>query len=304
MEWFRTIPAIVAAAVLLVAGCSDRSDGSDGELDGSRSDVRAETGAADSNVVDADGGNDAASDADVDGPRDADSTDGDGVDPDTASDGTSGGDADGGPECEGDDMCPGNAVCVENECRSYAIVQIRDVTRRYSGSTQEACNDDPSGADLFEIELRDPFGQPLGNARAVAVASGAQTNTDASTVFDGSSNSLDQTPSGFCPSAGFGPASVLSLGCNGSLVTVFTDGAGDVLRLESGQQLVVHEYGNQCCESGCPEEYWEVRVCTAQSPQQFQNASPDSDGIWPTCDTQSLGFDRARGEVTLQLPRP
>lgn len=301
---FRTLAA-AAVAISLMAGCYDETDD---DSNGPTGDVGGDSVALDAGDAEAgEVGDTVGPDAEVDGGGDADSGP---TDADVRSEtGSNGGDADAGPVCESDDMCPGNAVCIkkegeDNECRRYMAVQIRDVTQRFSSSPQEACNDDASGADLFELELRGPFGKPLGYAQAIRAKSTAQVNTDAATVFDGTSNSLDQTPSGYCPSGGFGPDTILSLGCDGSLVTAFTDGAGNVLLLKSGQQLVVHEYGSQCCDSDCPEDFWEVRVCSAQSPREFQNASPDGDGHWPTCKTQSLGVGTDRGKVTIDLPRP
>jgi len=300
MERYLTAATIAALVTAGTVACDDGSSGGNG------GDASADTSVLDTGDVGDTSGTDADTaidDADAADGADADSGTGDVTDAtDADDDAADGGDA--GPMCTGDGQCPGNAVCVQGECRRYTVVQIRDVTRRRSSSSGEACSEDSSGADLFELELQGPFGTPLGNARTVRADSKARTNTLAATVFDGSSNSLDQTPSGLCPSAGFSSDSVLSLGCGGSLIAVFTDGSGETLGLAGGQQLVVHEYGDQCCDSDCPEEFWEVRVCSARSPRQFQEASPDEDGIWPTCDTQTLGFGSARDTVTLQLPRP
>lgn len=300
MSSFQRALAVATIAALLALGCNDNTDDSP---NGSETDAGVDAATLDADSGDVSDAGDAALDAASD--VDADAADGDADAGDTptmdASDTSSGGDV----ACMSDDMCPGNAVCENGSCRAYTVVQIRDVTRRYSSSAQEACNDDASGADLFELELQGPFGKPVGYAKTLRADLDAQTNTDAKTVFDGSSNSLDQTPSGsYCPSGGFGPDSVLSLGCGGTMVVVFNDGAGNLLRLEGGQRLVVHEYGDQCCDSGCPEEYWEVRVCSAESPQRFQNASPSSDGHWPTCETQTLGVGTGRDVANLRLPRP
>jgi len=300
MSSFQRALVVASLAALVALGCDDDTDdpgnGIGTDTGGDVAELDADPGDV-SDIRDAGVDVDAGGDVDA---ADGANTDGDAPAPDTSDSGSSGDVA-----CMTDDMCPGNFVCENGSCRGYTVVQIRDVTRRYSSSAREACNEDASGADLFELELQGPFGKPVGYAEALRVDTDAQTNTDASTVFDGSSNSLEQTPSGsYCPSGGFGPSSVLSLGCGGSMVVVFSDGAGNLLRLEGGQRLVVHEYGEQCCDSDCPEEYWEVRVCSAESPQRFQNESPSSDGHWPTCETQTLGVGSGRDVADLRLPRP
>ena len=211
----------------------------------------------------------------------------------------------GEPMCMSDKQCPGNAVCVHKRCRYYRFVQIKDVTRQKSSSAQTACSENASGADLFQLELRDPFGKVEGNAKAVAAQLESSANKKVSTVFDGNSNSLQrQTNGALCPSEGFAPDSVVSLGCDGTLAVVFTDGAGNILNLGGGQQLVVHEYGDQCCQQGCPEEYWEVRVCTARSPHEIQGKKPDMMGNFPTCNTQVLAVGHGEDKATIKLPTP
>ena len=290
-------------------GCYQNDNDDDPDADAgdaivdTRLDTAGDTG-SDTGSTDADA---AARDADVDsattdGGTDADTTrdtePGDVVPADTSSD------ADAGPMCMEDKECPGNAVCEEGSCRFYRFVQIRDITRDRSSSADTACSDDSAGADLFQLELRGPFGTVLGYASGVAGQLKADANTDVSNVFDGVANSLQKNADGhLCPSGGFGPGSVVSLGCGGSLVVAFADGAGDALSLSTGQRLIVDEYGNQCCDGGCPEEYWEIRVCSARAPQEFMNGEVDDKGNHPTCNTAVVGTGTGRGEVTLQLPR-
>jgi len=297
----------LALAALLVAGCSnDPDDGADADT-GPAPDVAdaGDTGGADADTagIDADTtGADAETgldvpDVDADAARDIDG-DAIRVDADTSSD------TDGGPTCMDDQQCPGNAVCEEGDCRFYRFVQIKDVTRQESSGADTACSEESSGADLFQLELRDPFGQVLGYAAATAGELNADANTKPDDVFDGVGHSLKETDDGnLCPSGGFGPDSVVSLGCGGSLVVGFSDGAGNILNLATGQQLVVHEYGNQCCARGCPEEYWEIRVCNAQSPQRFRAGEVDEKGNHPTCATALVEIRSGRGQVSLQLPR-
>lgn len=295
----------VALAALVAAGCSNGPDNSDADA-GPAPDVvdAADTAGTDADVAERDAdtaGTDAETGVDA---RDTGRTilrdiTGDViiVDADTSVD------ADTGPTCMNDQQCPGNAVCEEGACRFYRFVQIRDVTRAESSGADTACSEESAGADLFQLELRDPFGQVLGYAKATAGQLTADANTDAGGVFDGVGHSLKRSDGALCPSGGFGPDSVVSLGCGGSLVVGFTDGAGNVLNLATGQQLVVHEYGNQCCSDGCPEEFWEIRVCNAQTPQRFQAGEVDDQGNHPTCDTAIVEVGSGRGRVSLQLPR-
>lgn len=314
MRWMRWMSTSLWGMVLVATcslGCSDDpDDGAD-----------ADTGPA-PDVVDA-GDTDRTDAADGDVPElDADATpsDADVVDDatDTGRDTTDGGDiggdvivvdadassdADTGPMCMSDKMCPGNAVCEEGSCRYYRFVQIKDVTRDRSSKADEACGNDSAGADLFQLELRGPFGRVLGYANTAAAELTADANTQPGDVFDGVANSLKQSDGALCPSGGFGADSVVSLGCGGSLAVAFTDGTGNIVNLATGQQLVVHEYGDQCCSDGCPDEYWEIRVCNAQTPQRFKAGEVDDQGNHPTCDTNIVEVGSGRAEVTLQLPR-
>lgn len=288
--------AACALSALAIAACSGGGSGEPGAdatdtTHGADGDV-SESSPNDAADVDSSDGDDAS-----DIGADSEVVDGDVSKPDGADT-----DADGG--CRVDRECPGNAVCEENECRAYVVVQIRDVTRSRSSSFEEACEDDASGADLFELELQGPFGTARGYADVLKTNLTSSANTDAETVFDGSSNSLKQSGEALCPTGGFDSDSVLSLGCGGTMLVVFRGGDDEILFLGDGQQLVVHEYGEQCCEGGCPDEYWEVRVCSADSLEMFQDAEPDVNGIFPTCSTDVLGLDTAKGTATIELPRP
>lgn len=207
------------------------------------------------------------------------------------------------PMCMEDSECPGNAVCRNGSCRYYRFVQIKDVTRQNSSSAQTACSEKSSGADLFELELRGPFGVARGYSKALAAKLTSQENKKVQKVFDGVSNSVMKQPNGaVCPSGGFQPDSVVSLGCGGTMAMAFTDGGGNIVNLADGQKLVIHEYGQQCCSGGCPEDFWEVSVCTAQVPGQIQGQKPDGNGNFPTCKKAALSMGTGKGEVRITLP--
>lgn len=294
MSKIARIFAACALSVLPIAACGG---GSSGETGGDATDA---TNEADGDVSEP-RPND-ATDVDASDGEDASDTDADVADADVSE--PDGADTDAGGGCRADRECPGNAVCEENECRAYVVVQIRDVTRSRSSSFEEACEDDASGSDLFELELQGPFGTARGYADVLKTNLTSTANTDAEAVFDGSSNSLKQSGDALCPTGGFNSDSVVSIGCGGTMLVVFRGGNDEILFLGDGQQLVVHEYGEQCCEGGCPDEYWEVRVCSADSLEMFQDAEPDINGIFPTCSTDVLGLDTARGTATIELPRP
>lgn len=315
-------------ALLLLAGCPDEEDegdaGADTGADASPMDVAdtagdGEDGGGDTGGPDTsdDGGD--ATDSSTPGDTAPDAMDTGSDTRETPVDGgdTSEGDvvvvqpdgedgeADAEPQCMMDAECPGRAVCDKGQCRYYRVVQIKDVTRDNSPSAGAACSEQASGADLFQLELRGPFGTVLGYGEAVTSKLTASVNTKAGQVFDGASNSLMATPQGdLCPSGGFNDDSVVSMGCDGTMALQFTDGAGMPVNLAAGQELIVHEYDQQCCQSGCSEDYWEVRVCTAQVARQVAPTMPDKMGNYPTCDTTVLKVDRGRGSVRIALPRP
>ncbi len=300
----QSLTLLAASALLLVApACS--SDTGD---DGGESDTRV---GPDAQGADGGDSGDAGADGDTAGLDVSDAADGETSDGGgeldggmADADGSSGADGGEQPPCRMDNQCPGYSVCEEGDCRFYRLVQIKDVTREHSSSSQEACDEETGGADLFQLELQGPFGAVRGYAVAADAALTSQENDDAEGVFDGAPNSLTENDDGhMCPSGGFGPNTTLSLGCDGVLGVYFTDGAGNILNLTTGQQLVVHEYGNQCCEGGCPEEYWEVRVCTANRRDSLPQGDRDEEGNFPTCATRVLETGSGRGTVTLQLPR-
>jgi hypothetical protein len=297
--------ALTVGLVLAVfaAGCSDDSGG-----DGNRLDAE---GGLDAGPVDGSELGDVAPDTDG-GPADTDGTSGD-IATDTEGDaadadgstGDAGQDGGGGqPPCRSDKACPGNAVCDEGDCRFYRFVQISDVTPEESSSSGEACGEDAAGADLFQLELRGPFDRVLGYGKTIESAVTSEANNDAQGVFDGVANSLYERDDGaLCPSGGFGPNTTLSLGCDGVVVVMFTDGAGNIINLATGQQLVIHEFGNQCCEGGCPEEYWEVRVCKSAQRNSLPEGERDDEGNFPSCATRVLSTGSGQDQITVQLPR-
>lgn len=302
----RTLALTVGFALtLFAAGCPDENGGGGvtdagggldgGPVDGSElGDVASDT---DGGAADADGtAGDIATDADG-GP---DTGDADSSTADTGQDGGGG-----QPPCRADQQCPGNSVCEEGDCRFYRFVQISDVTPEESSSSSEACSEDAAGADLFQLELRGPFNRVLGYGKTIESAITSDANNDAQGVFDGVANSLVEREDGaLCPSGGFGPNTTLSLGCDGVVVVMFTDGAGNIINLATGQQLVIHEFGNQCCEGGCPEEYWEVRVCNSEQRDSLpQGEERDDEGNFPTCATRVIATGSGQDQITVQLPR-
>ena len=305
---YRRILALTVgfALTLFAAGCSDDTGGSN--VSGADADGDLDAGPVDGSEL-----GDVASDTDGGAP-DSDGASGDiGADTDGGSEtgdadgatGDTGPDGGGQPPCRSDQQCPGKAVCEEGDCRFYRFVQISDVTPEESTSSGEACGEDTAGADLFQLELRGPFDRVLGYGKTIESAITSDTNTDAEGVFDGVANSLYERDDGaLCPSGGFGPNTTLSLGCDGVVVVMFTDGAGNILNLATGQQLVIHEFGNQCCEGGCPEEYWEVRVCNSELRDRLpQDMERDDEGNFPTCATRVIATGSGQDQITIQLPR-
>ncbi|MFB6373711.1 MAG: hypothetical protein ABEN55_11530 [Bradymonadaceae bacterium] len=295
----------LALITVFAVGCSDDPD--DGN--GADADSGPLPDAADTEIPDGDiaGGDADTTGADGDAETGLDGGDADGQGGDIGD--TTAGDADAAgdtsqPPCRSDGQCPGNAVCEMGDCRFYRFVQIRDLTRDKSSQADTACGEDSAGSDLFQLELRGPFGRVLGYGQATAAKLKATANTDAGNVFDGVANSLEDNDGALCPSGGFGADSVVSMGCGGAMVVGFFDGAGNIVNLATGQRLVVHEYGDQCCSQDCPEEYYQIRICNAQSPNKFQQGMVDDQGNYPTCDTAIVGSGSARSRITLQMPRP
>lgn len=227
---------------------------------------------------------------------------GTGGDNDTGMGADTGMDMDGGDvECMENDDCPGeNNICnpqgmcemisTQNE---HYFVQFKDVTLdQKPGEEAAACEgnsaDDP-GSDIFAIELQDSDGNNKGWAFYVANANAGSTNTHTNfaTVFDGSEPTLMSMNGEQC--VDFGTDTVASLGCqNGMMVAGFKTGpdAQDFVALEEGDQIVVHEYGDQC--GGSDVDVLNAQVCTNQAATDFQGLG-DISGDYPSCDNMSLG---------------
>ena len=109
-------------------------------------------------------------------------------------------------------------------------------------------------------------------------------------VLTGDASTLDTGGDNICPSDSFGPSTVVSLGCGGALVVEFTDGDGNTITLEKGQEVVVYEYGKQCCSDpdACPNEHYSASICSSQSAADDITGADRTNGNFPTCDNAEL----------------
>lgn len=218
-------------------------------------------------------------------------------------DGTSGGCMD-SSECDGAKVCD-NGMCVDPPMENK-FVQVKDNT----DSGKDICKDsvDDPGADIFGAELLDSSGSHLGWGKFVVgnpVGKG-NTHTKFNAIFDGTKSNLDTSSSEVCPNSSFGPDSVGSLGCGGAIVLGFQDGSGNYVTLKDGQELIVHEYGAQCCATAgaCGGEKLSVTVCSAGTTESdLKGASPQSDGTFAACaNTELASGGSGKLSTSVSLP--
>jgi len=204
------------------------------------------------------------------------------------------------------------------------FLQIKDVTRSEitndedGDGTQDGaqhCDAGPSsaGADIGGVQLLDSDGNSVawGTDDILNNYTNSSENQDAPSVLDGLEPSLAPAPEGGveCPSSDgsspdFNEGTVVSLGCNGSVVVGFQDRSGNWVPVKEGYQVVVYEYAVACfgCRPNCgpssdPVEYGreavEVKVCDetddpGSQEEDFFGATADSDGNLSQC-SESLG---------------
>lgn len=201
-------------------------------------------------------------------------------------------------QCQTADDCTGDQICTDGTCTtptaSYSYVQIADVTDTTSDKLCVSPNTNDPGADIFGVSL-DHAGQTYwatslysDNIKATDESGNTNEHADASSVLDGAAPDLTDN----CPTEGFS-ASVVSLGCGGSVLVDFEDASGNSIVLADGDTITVYEYGGTCQSSPSSEQdQWEVSICDATLNDVFGG----------TCNPTVLNSGTGVNSVTVSLP--
>lgn len=171
--------------------------------------------------------------------------------------------------CEDDQECveredDEGSICVEEDEEEpfYEYARVEDISATGSDEACENPDTNDPGSDLFGVELTKDGESYWATLTYEAIVNEDESgnpneHTDADAILNGEAPELDDDE---CPADFSG--NVVSLGCGGQVIVEFHDDEGENVIIEAGDEVTVHEWGEETC-GGHAEDAYELDICTS-----------------------------------------